>query len=146
MTVVLYCTIHWQGNLIWIQSIHFCTCEPQKCVVCDGSESTSPFLPRRTLVSVIITRQAGVLEGNFQFVSFFLVAFLHCLRSFKTREKKKKAERSTTSYERCRGRFCAWGIIFPNIFLRVRWDIDYILTNWTTSSPPALPAVKTWLF
>lgn len=97
--------------------------------ICDGYENTSLFLPRRTFVSVIITRQAGVLEGNFQFISFFLVAFLHCLRSFKTRRGGKKAECSITGYERCSRRFCACGIIFPNIFLRVRWDGGYILTK-----------------
>lgn len=130
MTVVLYCTIHWQENLICIQSIHFCTCEPPRCVLCDGYESTSPFLPRRTFVSVIITRQAGVSEGNFQFISFFLVAFLHCLHSFKTRAGGGKLLNAAKSgYERCSRRFCACGIIFPNIFLRVRWDVGYILTN-----------------
>lgn len=130
MTVILYCTIHWQENVICIQSIHFCTCEPQKCVVCDGYESTSLFLPRRTFVSVIITRQAGVLEGNFQFISFFLVAFLHCLHSFKTRGRGVKLLNAAHSLMRDVIRdFCACGIIFPIFFFRVRWDMGYILTN-----------------
>lgn len=49
-----------------------------------------------------------------------------------------------SGYERCSKRFC--GIIFPNIFLRVRWDVGYILTNETTLSSPALPALKPGYF